>query len=55
VTIPFGEPQQFEEDNDRLNSPRFKRWLYQQLRSLAQKQRIQDARALRQEFEIHEP
>ena len=53
MTIPRGEPQPFEEDNTSLNSPRLKRWLYQQLKSLAQKQRIQDARALRQEFEIH--
>ena len=54
MTIPFGEPQQFEEDNDRLNKPRLKLWLDKQLRSLAQKQRIQDARALRKEFEVLE-
>jgi|MDTB01.3.fsa_nt_gb hypothetical protein len=54
MTIPFGEPQQFEEDNDRSNHPRLKLWLNKQLRSLAQKQRIQDARALRKEFEVLE-
>ena len=53
MTIPFGEPQNFEDD-DRLNTPRLKLWLNKQLRSLAQKQRIQDARALRREFEVHE-
>ena len=54
MTIPFGEPQQFEEDNNRLKSPRLRIWLNRQLRSLAQQQRIQDARALRKEFEILE-
>ena len=54
MMIPFGEPQQFEEDNDRSNHPRLKLWLNKQLRSLAQKQRIQDARALRKEFEVLE-
>ena len=51
MTIPFGEP---EPSDDLLNqsmwSTRLRRWLDTRLRTLAADQRIQDARALRNEF-----
>jgi len=51
MTIPFGEP---EPSDDLLNqsmwSTRLRRWLDTRLRTLAAAQRIQDARALRNEF-----
>ena len=51
MTIPFGEP---EPSDDLLNqsmwSTRLRRWLDTRLRTLTADQRIQDARALRNEF-----
>ena len=51
MTIPFGEP---EPSDDLLNksmwSTRLRSWLDARLRTLEAAQRIQDARALRNEF-----
>ena len=53
MTIPFGEP---EPSDDLLNksmwSTRLRSYLDARLRKLAAEQRIQDARALRHEFEL---
>ena len=53
MTIPFGEP---EPSDDLLNksmwSTRLRSYLDTRLRKLASEQRIQDARALRHEFEL---
>ena len=53
MTIPFGEP---EPSVDLLNksmwSTRLRSYLDARLRKLASEQRIQDARALRHEFEL---
>ena len=53
MTIPFGEP---EPSNELLSksmwSTRLRRYLEARLRKLAAEQRIQDARALRHEFEL---
>ena len=52
MTIPFGEGQSSDDDRKRLDTPRLRHWLDVRLRFLANQQRIQDARALRQEFSI---
>ena len=51
MTIPFGEPEPSDELlNKSMWSTRLRRWLDTRLRTLAADQRIQDARALRNEF-----
>ena len=51
MTIPFGEPEPSEDLlHQSLWSTRLRRWLDSRLRALAASQRIQDARALRNEF-----
>ncbi len=51
MTIPFGEPEPSEDLlHQSLWSTRLRRWLDSRLRTLAASQRIQDARALRNEF-----
>ena len=52
MTIPFGQSRPSDEDINRLSAPRLRYWLDARLRYLAHQQRIQDARALRQEFAI---
>ena len=51
MTIPFGKPEPSDELlNKSMWSTRLRRWLDTRLRALAAAQRIQDARALRNEF-----
>lgn len=51
MTIPFGEPEPSDDlINKSMWSTRLRSWLDARLRTLAAAQRIQDARALRNEF-----
>ena len=53
MTIPFGEPEPSDAlMNKSAASTRLRHWLNDRLRQLAAAQRIQDARALRSEFQL---
>ena len=53
MTIPFGDPEPSEAlMNKSVSSTRLRTWLNTRLLFLASAQRIQDARALRNEFSL---